>query len=84
MTITSPLEGGRVASNEHQTMAAPVVEGTVPADADFLFDASIFAPGKKSLCGTGGDDAVKAKTDRKVFVYLPHMRGGNEFYIEWR
>lgn len=46
MTIIGPLKGGKKALNEQETRAEPVVEGTVFIHADFLFGASIVAPGK--------------------------------------
>ena len=64
MTIISPLEGGKEASNEEGKRAQLVVEGTIPIQAEFLFGAIIIGPDKIFVRNV--DDAIKAKTDRKV------------------
>lgn len=76
VTIISPLKGGIRASKEQEAKAEPVVQGTIPVHADLLFGAGIIAPGKTFVWNVGGADAVKAEKDRKVYVYLPQLKGG--------
>ncbi|KAI4210869.1 MAG: hypothetical protein LQ351_006273 [Letrouitia transgressa] len=71
VTILSPLEGGIDASPEDEKAAVPTVEGTIPIHADFLMGASIIAPKSKATWKIGGDNTVRAKNDRKVYVHLP-------------
>jgi quercetin 2,3-dioxygenase len=55
----------------------PCIEGTIPIHADFRFGAAIIPAGEKRewrVAGSGG--VVKFKSDRKVYVYLPQMKGG--------
>lgn len=77
MTITSPLKDRKEASNEQQTRAEPAVESTIRIHADFLFATSVIAPGIILVWSVGGDDAVKATTDSKFYVYLPRMKSGS-------
>ncbi|KAI4160876.1 MAG: hypothetical protein LQ342_005302 [Letrouitia transgressa] len=74
VTILSPLKGGINASPEEEKAAVPLVEGTIPIHADFLMGASIIAPESKATWTIGGDNTVRAKYDRKVYVHLP-IRG---------
>ncbi|KAL9608091.1 MAG: hypothetical protein Q9167_007053 [Letrouitia subvulpina] len=71
VTILSPLKAGINASLEEEKAAVPQVQGTIPIHTDFLMGASIIAPKSKATWKIGGDNAVRAKNDRKVYVHLP-------------
>lgn len=75
MTTIIPLKGGEEASNQHETRAEQAVEDTILTRAELLFGASLIATGKIFVRKVGDDDAAKAKTDRKVYIYLPRLKG---------
>lgn len=75
-TLISPLKAGIKATADEEKAAVPVIEGTIPIHSDFLMGASIIAKGKSASWKIGGDDAVEAKSGRKVYVHLPMRKIG--------
>ena len=64
------------ATGEDEKTAVPIVEGTIPSHADLLMGASIIAKGASASWTIGGDNAVEAKTGRKIYVHLPMRKIG--------
>lgn len=75
-TIISPLKAGDKASAEEEKAAVPAVKGTIPIHADLLMGAAILDQGFSADWKVGGDSAVKAATDRKLYVHLPMAKTG--------
>ena len=73
--IISPLKAGLNASAADEKAAVPMTPGTIPVHADLLFSAGIIPKGATFEYKVGGDDAVKEKTNRKVYVHFPQCKG---------
>lgn len=84
VNILSPLKAGKDATAEEEKEALPTVEGTIPIHADFLMGASIIAPSSSATWKIGGDGAVKALKDRKVYVHLPIRHLGAKIRLAGR
>ena len=82
VTIISPLRAGPNATPAEEKAAVPAIEGTIPIHADFLMGAAIVPPGDAfpwtigGSKGGKGDDVVRAKTDRKIYLHLPMTKHG--------
>jgi hypothetical protein len=77
VTIISPVKGCVNAPSPVNGAEAACIEGTIPINADFWFGAAIVSVGERRqwrVAGEGG--VVKFKSDRKVYVYLPQIKGG--------
>jgi len=75
--IISPVKGCVNAPNPANGAEVACIEGTIPIHADFWFGAAIVPVGERRewrVAGEGG--VVKFKSDRKVYVYLPQIKGG--------
>ena len=70
VTIVSPLKGGINATPKRERNAEPVVAGTIPIHAVFLFGAGIILLGWGSVWQVGGDGAVRVKRDSEIYVFI--------------
>ncbi|KAH9204189.1 hypothetical protein DL95DRAFT_430448 [Leptodontidium sp. 2 PMI_412] len=75
-TIISPVKAGPGASPAEDKAPEPIVPGTIPIHADFLFGATIITKGKIHTWTVRGRDIVRSKQNRKVDVHFPEMGGG--------
>jgi len=80
-TIITPLKAGPKATPEDEKAAVPAVEGTIPIHADLVMGAGIIEPGKSASWKIGGDDAVRSKTGRHVYVHLPICKTGAKIQL---
>jgi len=76
VTIITPLKAGPNATLEEEKAAVPAREGTIPVHADLVFSAGIIPVGETFSYNVGGGDAVSSKSDRKVYIHVPEMKGG--------
>ena len=80
-TIITPLKAGPKASLEDEKAAVPATEGTIPIHADLIMGAGIIEPGKSAGWKIGGNDAVRSKTGRHVYVHLPMTKTGSKIQL---
>lgn len=76
ITIISPLKAGIKANAEEEKAAIPTLKGTIPIHADLLMGAAIIAAGNAFKWKVGGEEAVRDKTGRKVYVHFPMTKDG--------
>ena len=76
VTILSPLRAGPSASAADEDAALPTVSGTIPVHADLLMGAALVPAGQAFVWKVGGDQAVREKSGRKVYVHLPMTADG--------
>ncbi|KAL8664010.1 MAG: hypothetical protein Q9202_003427 [Teloschistes flavicans] len=78
--IASPCVGGVAASIAGQARV-PVVEGSMPINADFLMAAAIIEDGKAAVWLVGGGGVVDSKKERHVYIHVPMAAGGSKVRI---
>lgn len=80
-TIISPLKAGPKATPEEEKAAVPTVEGTIPIHADMMVGAGIIQAGKSANWRIGGDDTVRSKLGRHVYVHVPMCKTGAKIQL---
>ncbi|KAI1401501.1 RmlC-like cupin [Hypoxylon fuscum] len=72
--ILSPLKGGPEATFEHEKVAEPSIDGTIPIHADFVMGAGLIAPQERFdwIVGAGVTESSK----RKVYIHVPMAKKG--------
>lgn len=75
--IVSPCVGGVAASTAGQAHV-PVVDGSMPINADFLMAAAIIEDGKAAVWLVGGGGVVDSKKERHVYIHVPMAAGGSK------
>ena len=80
-TIITPLKAGPGATPEQEKEALPTVEGTIPIHADMMLGAGIIEVGKSASWKIGGDDTVKSKLGRHVYVHVPMCKTGAKIQL---
>lgn len=76
VTILSPLRAGIRATTAEEEAAVPTTPGTIPVHADLLMGAAIVPSGKAFGWKIGGEQAVRERVGRKIYVHLPMTGGG--------
>lgn len=83
LPILSPLAAGPEASAADEKAAIPTLPDTIPIHADFVMAAGLIkVDGRfKWTVGGGetpdGDDVVKSRQNRNVYVHVPMTKAGN-------
>ena len=82
-TLISPLRAGPRATGREERDAVAVVEGTIPIHADFVMGAGIVGKGGSArwMVG-GGEEVVRSRKGRKVYLHLPMRRVGAKVRVE--
>jgi redox-sensitive bicupin YhaK (pirin superfamily) len=75
VTIISPVKGCVNAPSPANGAETACIEGTIPIHADFWFGAVIVLVGEYREWHVAGEGGV-VKSDRKVYAYLPQIKGG--------